>query len=767
MIISRFLYLNGLFYDAVRRCSRSGWAVGILLFIIYCSASSDCLAQKNSGYNWTVSYEQTTKSNTCTTTPLDETARLVFRFTDAVNRQPLSIFTRSTDRIALQSWSAHNSGTLSTTAGDSLAPTEVERLSHLLTLLYWQASLSDSEYRKATSLAQVPYSSVDIDEVNKLYYAPVGLPTEFPNNVLKKDSTWYRAALQQILTDQTDEQKQATEDQKKAREDLEAFGKGRDVLKSLADNLDRQAKTQGANPRLLRNEAHYIRKIANDMQLFREDDHFTFMVPPSVLKKMPHSWFSSVKNAKKVQIKADKVLILVNLLTAFSQNLAVSADRAAQVKELLNYAKANDVALNPDFEAQARSLIEMAGNPSQIVVDTFLDTSVDWVKSNAVPIGPQSLIALTNLLALRLAQSSPALAGSMSLLAKNITRKLAFVCLVDLGSSLLFNTSGIYSGIKTAEFSFHCAEQFDMIYNSAKRSLARNKPAPQSLTSWAMAANYHERSLSSYHANYAELLSGARLAKVLSNLFTQGGVDASIDLHHTLAHRIATHANQWVEPPALSDLLKRYGAVADDSSSPTVNSITSDTVVSAPILVIDRSGSLLDQPGVMQQIQNKAADVVQAIQRTVSKAAVINFSGADTNAVDTVFTNDPQQLLQAIRNPSVPKNGTAIYDAIIKAVDYSATSGEKTMLILFTDGVNHEGRDIREAVKHCEQKGVPVLIVGFTGTEGRNDDDLQALAEGTGGFYVRSEQSSINDILQRFKFYNADKQKTRPNGRAD
>jgi len=735
----------------------------LIILLIGCTANIGCFAQSYDAFNWTVSYQSATKCNTYTAAPLDETAQLTFDFSDAVSRRPLSIFTTAGSRTALVSWSARDNPSVMATNGIPLAPTDTERLYHLLTLLYWQASLTDPEYRKSTSRSQVPYSSIDVGEVNKLYYAPTALPTELWNNEVKKDGTWYQSALQQILTDQTDEQKQSADDQKKTREGLEAYGQGRDILKSLAKSLDSQASTSATNARLLRNQAHYIRKIANDLQLFKDGDHFTFVVPPSVLKKMPHSWFTSVKSAKKVQIGADKALILVNFLTALTQNLAVSAEHAEQLRGLLDYADANGVTLNHDFEGQARTLISMAGNPPQIVLDTFLDTTVDWVTSNASPMVPLSLAALSSLLAKRLAESSPELSGSMSLLAKSITKKFAFVALIDMGSSLLFNTSGIYSGIKTAEFSYHCSEQFDLIYGVARRSLVREQPARQSLTSWAMAAYFHERSISAYHANYAELLSGGRLASFLGSLLTQGGTDDNIDYHTNLANHIVTDANLWVKPPALPSLMKRY-EIAHNAPG---GGVTGEVGVSAPILVIDRSGSLLDQPGVMQQMQNKASDVVHAIQQTVSKAAVINFSGADTNAVDAVFTNDTQQLLQAIRNPSVQNNGTAIYDSLFKAVDYATTSGEKTMIILFTDGENHEGRGIQDAVKHCEENGIPVLIVGFTGTEGRNEDDLKALAEGTGGFYVRSEQSSINDILQRFKFYNADKQKTRPLGSAD
>lgn len=183
---------------------------------------------------------------------------------------------------------------------------------------------------------------------------------------------------------------------------------------------------------------------------------------------------------------------------------------------------------------------------------------------------------------------------------------------------------------------------------------------------------------------------------------------------------------------------------------------------SAPILVIDRSGSITGATGVMHQMETQAEDVVNAIRKTVNEAAVINFSGQGSATIDAPFTSDPSKLLNAIRSPSVASTGTALYDAIKASVDLAALRKEKPMLIVFTDGMNNEGSRLADAIQYCQRKGVTVVAIGFKGTEGRNEEDLQTLAAATGGFYLRSEIGTIEDLLKKFAFFKTIKDDTRP-----
>lgn len=211
-------------------------------------------------------------------------------------------------------------------------------------------------------------------------------------------------------------------------------------------------------------------------------------------------------------------------------------------------------------------------------------------------------------------------------------------------------------------------------------------------------------------------------------------------------------------PSPLTNALPKTSQSGLDSTQPP------GAASSAPILVIDRSGSIANQPGVMQQVQSRAVEVVDAIQANVKEAAIINFSGVGQSAVDTGFTSNRIALLKAIRNPSVDNNGTAIYDAINRAVTLANDQDKKAMVILFTDGQNNAGSDLGKAIVRCKQNNVPVVIVGFIGSQGRDEDALNELALGTFGFYVRAENLNIKDVLSRFKDYSITKEGAAPDG---
>jgi hypothetical protein len=200
--------------------------------------------------------------------------------------------------------------------------------------------------------------------------------------------------------------------------------------------------------------------------------------------------------------------------------------------------------------------------------------------------------------------------------------------------------------------------------------------------------------------------------------------------------------------------------------TPKVTELSPSTPVSAPILVIDRSGSILGQPGAMQQIQSRAGEVVRAIQKNVTQAAVINFSGSDNCVVDADFTNDGRRLTRAIQSPSIVNTGTALYDAIVFAVDAASKKKERAMLIVFTDGGENRSRraGLKEAIEYCQKKSVPAIVIGFVGTEGRFVGDLRTLAERTGGFYEDNERTNISDILKRFQLYSTAKAEAAPFG---
>ncbi len=199
-----------------------------------------------------------------------------------------------------------------------------------------------------------------------------------------------------------------------------------------------------------------------------------------------------------------------------------------------------------------------------------------------------------------------------------------------------------------------------------------------------------------------------------------------------------------------------FAAIEEDLLRPV------DLSDAAPILVIDRSGSIQEVAGLMEEVERRAANIVDAIMKSVREACVINFSGAGQAVVDAPFTSDPYRLSLAIESPSVGAAGTAVFDAVRLAVDEAGIRKGRAMIILLSDGMSNQGSSMWQAVQYCQRKGVPVIAIGFVGTDGRNEEELTRFAEATGGFYVRSETTSISVILERFKKYLAAKAQAKP-----
>ena len=190
-----------------------------------------------------------------------------------------------------------------------------------------------------------------------------------------------------------------------------------------------------------------------------------------------------------------------------------------------------------------------------------------------------------------------------------------------------------------------------------------------------------------------------------------------------------------------------------------------------PIFVIDRSGSITGAQGVMAQIQRDAEHFVDEVLRHAVQAAVINFSGQGACSLDADFTGDRATLLRAIQQPSILHGGTALNDAVVNAVAAARRKQQNPIIVLLSDGMENSSRNqLRDAIfaaKSGGQYGIPVITVGYVGTEGRNEDGLIQLADATGGFYEDSGRLDIERLLSRVTDYRKGKTEVRIKGRPE
>ncbi len=200
-------------------------------------------------------------------------------------------------------------------------------------------------------------------------------------------------------------------------------------------------------------------------------------------------------------------------------------------------------------------------------------------------------------------------------------------------------------------------------------------------------------------------------------------------------------------------------------------------------IAIDTSRSMLAEdvaPSRMDRAKQSLSLLIRKLQG--NRVGIIAFAKfAVIQCPLTVDTDAAQMFLDLVDTNTVPKQGTALGDAIRLAVE-SFDKEDKTgkVLILLTDGEDHRS-DPLGAAKIAREKGVTIFTIGIGTTKGeviknrdesgkvteflkhkgemvlsRMDDSLLSkIAELTGGHYYRAssndkEIDEIADILNGF-----------------
>ena len=185
---------------------------------------------------------------------------------------------------------------------------------------------------------------------------------------------------------------------------------------------------------------------------------------------------------------------------------------------------------------------------------------------------------------------------------------------------------------------------------------------------------------------------------------------------------------------------------------------TTETISVAPItatgniavaLTIDRSGSM---SGSEIADAKTAANTFVDNMATLDRAAIISFSSSVT--INQVFTSDKTALHNAVNSLSA-SGGTAVYDAIYKAIEELTNEIGVKAVIIFTDGQsNSDSHSVQEAIDLAKDKGIPVYTIGLGA--GVNESILQTIADETGGYYTYAPtaadlQQIYDDIAQAIR----------------
>ncbi|MBQ8335729.1 MAG: VWA domain-containing protein [Tidjanibacter sp.] len=184
------------------------------------------------------------------------------------------------------------------------------------------------------------------------------------------------------------------------------------------------------------------------------------------------------------------------------------------------------------------------------------------------------------------------------------------------------------------------------------------------------------------------------------------------------------------------------------------------------MVAIDVSNSMLAndfEPSRLERTKYAVGRVIEGLSE--DKIGIIVFAGdAYVQLPITADYLTAKNFVQQISPSQVTKQGTAIGTAIDMAIgSFSSQSGSSRVLVLVTDGENHED-DALVAAERAAQQGVTIYTIGIGTPEGapiRIGDDfirdsegeivvskldevgLQKIALTTGGAYVRASSQSV------------------------
>ncbi|MBN1536641.1 MAG: VWA domain-containing protein [Anaerolineales bacterium] len=250
-------------------------------------------------------------------------------------------------------------------------------------------------------------------------------------------------------------------------------------------------------------------------------------------------------------------------------------------------------------------------------------------------------------------------------------------------------------------------------------------------------------------ANLAWIVSSAQAEDELIVRITQ--VDTS-QFPHVTAYVSVTNADgepMEVEPSRLTLL--------ENGVEMTPESITGVGETENPLttmLVMDISGSM-NANDKLEAAKDAARAYVRQM-RPNDQAGLMTFNTSIKLA--QAVTTDTSQLLNAIKKLKA-KDDTAMYDALMQAIDeLQPISGRKAIIVL-TDGLDNRSQaDAAQIIVRVESAGLSISTIGLGDPEhpsgalsGLDEAALSALAKTAGGVYgYANDSASLTQLYERY-----------------
>ena len=202
-------------------------------------------------------------------------------------------------------------------------------------------------------------------------------------------------------------------------------------------------------------------------------------------------------------------------------------------------------------------------------------------------------------------------------------------------------------------------------------------------------------------------------------------------------------------------ITENVGGVDEYDDPPTNAFYVSGTGATiSVVLVMDYSRSIRKIPDALADMEDSAVSFVNQLGDD-DEAEIVKFA-TKVKVVDPPgFSSDKALLTDAITNSLDVGDNTALYDAVVKAVE--TTIGRPTdrkAVILITDGEDGDNfgdplsdNDLNDAIDYAQDNGVPVFTVGLGNA---NDAILTQMADETGGqFFDATTSDNLKTIYQQ------------------
>ena len=184
------------------------------------------------------------------------------------------------------------------------------------------------------------------------------------------------------------------------------------------------------------------------------------------------------------------------------------------------------------------------------------------------------------------------------------------------------------------------------------------------------------------------------------------------------------------------------GEPVDDVAAKPLDEISTDRIA---VLTMDASSSMSND-GKLEGAQAAASLFLDGVPEAVEVGLVTFNDAADSNIQPTTERNEVREAIDQL----TLETGTALYEGVLKAVEMAGETGARSVILL-SDGANTvASSSIDEAVDAVEESGVTLTAVALGSGSEEAWDDLERLADETGGRFVIAEEAG-DELEEAFR----------------